>query len=192
VNSWNSFACCSAVRPDAGIRDRKLAPVASVRHLAHPQRGLALFRELAGIAQQIEQYLLEPHGVGGERTQVLLRFDDEAVLVLLGELSRRADDFIDEPSQINRLGIELELAGFDLREVQYLVDEAEEVGKADDGPVCRGCGIPAGAFGELVSCGADGPAGLYHLRCWTDERTKGPLRKPPLGQPGDSLDDLEM
>jgi hypothetical protein len=121
-----------------------------------------------------------------------LRFDDEAVLVLLGELSRRADDFIDEPSQINRLGIELELAGFDLREVQYLVDEAEEVGKADDGPVCRRCGIPAGAFGELVSCGADGPAGLYHLRCWTDERTKGPLRKPPLGQPGDSLDDLEM
>src|SRR5262249_44859550 len=35
---------------DAGIRDRKLDPVASVRHLAHPQRNLALLRELAGIA----------------------------------------------------------------------------------------------------------------------------------------------
>jgi hypothetical protein len=50
---------------------------------AHPQRDLALFRELAGIAQEIEQDLLEPHGVRGERTQVLLRFDDKAVLVLL-------------------------------------------------------------------------------------------------------------
>src|SRR5260221_8299572 len=56
------------------------------------------------------------------------RFDDEAVLVLLGELSRSADDLIDEPCQIHRLGIEFELAGFDLREVQYLVDEAKEVG----------------------------------------------------------------
>jgi hypothetical protein len=33
---------------DAGIRDRKLDPVASVRDLAHPQRDLALFRELTG------------------------------------------------------------------------------------------------------------------------------------------------
>jgi hypothetical protein len=57
-----------------------------------------------------------------------LRFDDEAVLVLLGELSGGADDLIDEPSQINRLGIEFELAGLDLGEVQYLVDEAKEVG----------------------------------------------------------------
>ena len=33
-----------------------------------------------------------------------------------------------KPGQIDPLGIELELAGFDLREVQYLVDEAKEVG----------------------------------------------------------------
>jgi hypothetical protein len=63
-----------------------------------------------------------------ERAQVLLRLDNEAVLVLLGELSRGADDLIDEPCQINRLGIEFELAGFDLRKIQYLVDEAKEVG----------------------------------------------------------------
>ena len=35
---------------------------------------------------------------------------------------------IDKPRQVNRLGIEFELAGLDLREVQYLVDEAEQVG----------------------------------------------------------------
>ena len=55
-------------------------------------------------------------------------FDNEAVLVLLGKPSRGADDLIDKPGQIHRLGIEFELAGFDLREVQYLVDEAKEVG----------------------------------------------------------------
>src|SRR5262249_20024578 len=51
---------------DAGIRDGKLDPVAAVRHLAHPQRDLALFRELTRIAQQIEQNLLEPQGVRSE------------------------------------------------------------------------------------------------------------------------------
>jgi len=35
------------------------------------------------------------------------------------------DDLIDKPGQIHRLGIEFELAGFDLREVQYLVDEPQ-------------------------------------------------------------------
>src|SRR5262249_5388360 len=41
---------------------------------------------------------------------------------------RGADHLIDKPGQINTLGIEFELAGFDLREVQYLIDEAQEVG----------------------------------------------------------------
>jgi hypothetical protein len=57
-----------------------------------------------------------------------LRFDDEAVLVLLGELPRSADDLIDKSYQIHKLGIEFELTGFDLGEVQNLVDEAKEVG----------------------------------------------------------------
>src|SRR5215469_7437665 len=51
----------------------------------------------------------------------------KAVLVLLGELARGADDFIDKPRQIDPLGIELELAGLDLREVENLVDEAQQV-----------------------------------------------------------------
>ena len=55
-------------------------------------------------------------------------FHDEAVLVLLGELSRGADDLIDKRCQVNRLEIEFELAGFDLGEVEHLVDEAKEVG----------------------------------------------------------------
>ena len=60
--------------------------------------------------------------------RVLLGLDHEAVLVLLGELSGRADDFVDKLGQVNGLGIEFELTGFDLREIQYLVDQAQEVG----------------------------------------------------------------
>src|SRR5262249_1037207 len=111
---------------DAAIRDRKLD--ASVPHLSYPQGDLAFFRELAGIAQEIEQNLLEPHGVCGERANVLLGFDDKAVLVLFGELSGGADDFIDKARQIHRLWIEFELSSFDLGEVEYLVDQAQEVG----------------------------------------------------------------
>src|SRR5262249_1159039 len=46
-------------------------------------------------------------------------------------------------------------------------------------PVCRRCGVPATEhYGALIECGHNGSAGLFHARCWTDERTKGPLRKP--------------
>jgi hypothetical protein len=79
------------------------------------------------IAQQIEQDLLEAHGVGGECAQVLLCLHGKPIVVLLGELSRGADDFIDKPDRIYRLGSELELTGFDLREVEDLIDEAQEV-----------------------------------------------------------------
>src|SRR5262249_15405018 len=68
------------------------------------------FVNLQGVAQEIEQDLLEPHRVRGERAQVLLRFDNEAVLVLLGELTGGADDLVDEAGQIHRLEIEFELA----------------------------------------------------------------------------------
>src|SRR5262249_9641390 len=82
---------------DATIRDRKLDPVASIRHLAYSQGDLALFRELAGIAQEIEQNLLEAHGVRVERTRVLPGFDNEAILILLGKLPCGANDLVDEP-----------------------------------------------------------------------------------------------
>ena len=46
---------------DTGIGDGKLDPVTAVRHLAHAQRDLALFRELTGVGaarQLIERILL--------------------------------------------------------------------------------------------------------------------------------------
>ena len=105
----------------------KLDPVAAVAHPARPQLDLALLRELAGIAQQIEQDLPQPHRVDGQSAEVLLRVDDQAVLVLLGELARGADHLFDQRCELHGLRIELKFPGFDLRQVEHLIDEAKQV-----------------------------------------------------------------
>jgi hypothetical protein len=107
VNSSNSFACCSAVMPMPAIGHGDLDPVASVDELSRPQRHLALLGEFAGIAQQVEQDLPQPHRVHGQRPEVVRGFDHEAVLVLLGELPRGTYDFVDQRRQIHGRGIDL-------------------------------------------------------------------------------------
>src|SRR5690242_7372189 len=86
------------------------------------------FVNLQALLKRLSRICLSRMGSAVSAPRVLLGFDSEAVLVLLGELSRGADNLVDKPRQIHGLGIEFELAGFDLREVQHLVDEAEEVG----------------------------------------------------------------
>src|SRR6516165_3987257 len=81
---------------NTGVSDRELDPVATVGDPARPQPDLAFLGELAGIAQQVEQYLPQPHGVHGQRAEVVLGVNDEAVLVLLGKLSSGADDLVDQ------------------------------------------------------------------------------------------------
>src|SRR5258707_2180989 len=47
---------------DAGVGDGKLDEVAAIAHLACRKLDLARFGEFAGIAEEIEQYLPQPHG----------------------------------------------------------------------------------------------------------------------------------
>jgi hypothetical protein len=71
-------------------------------------------------------------------------------------------------------------------------DAADESSRTTPEPVCKRCGVPAGAYGKLIACGPAGSAGLYHQRCWTEERTgRRTANKPALGPLGDSLDDLK-
>jgi hypothetical protein len=100
---------------NAGVSDRELNPVATVGDPSRPQPHLAFFGEFAGIAQQVEQNLSQPHGVYCQCAEVLLGVNDEAVLVLLGQLSGGADDLVDQWCKLHCLGIELELTGLDLR-----------------------------------------------------------------------------
>jgi hypothetical protein len=87
---------------DPGIGDSKLDPVASV------------LKRLSRICLSLMESALSAPTFSWASTM-------RRLWVLLGKLSRSTDDLIDKPGQINRLGIEFELAGFDLREVQYLV-----------------------------------------------------------------------
>jgi HD superfamily phosphohydrolase YqeK len=82
--------------PIPGIGDSELDEVAAIAHLACRKLDLAFLGELAGIAQQVEQDLPQPHGIHRQCAEVLLGVNDEAVLVLLSELARGADDLFDQ------------------------------------------------------------------------------------------------
>ena len=58
---------------------------------------------------------------------MFLALRDQAVLVLLGKRMRSTDDLMDQGGQGHGLRTKLELAGFDLREVEHFVYEAKEV-----------------------------------------------------------------
>ncbi len=98
-----------------------------MRNLAHSQNYAAVLRELAGVAQQIEKNLPNPHGVGFDGREIAWTFHGQAILVLLGERTCGADDFFDQRRNADALQIELQLPGFDLRQVEDLVDQPEEM-----------------------------------------------------------------
>jgi hypothetical protein len=71
MKSWNSLRLLVRGHSDAGIRNSKLDPNAPVPHLAHLERDFSLVRELARVAQQVEQNLFEPHRVCRERAELV-------------------------------------------------------------------------------------------------------------------------
>src|SRR5262249_36068611 len=115
LNSSNSFARCSGVMPmpvSETANSTKLLPLLTLRAASLTSPALvnlqALLRRLISIwRRRIGATVNAPRFVCG--------VNDEGVLVLLGKLSRSADDLVDEPGQINGFGIEFELTGFDLR-----------------------------------------------------------------------------
>src|SRR5215831_11558472 len=55
---------------NAGVSDRELDEPAAIAHLACRKLDLARFGELAGIAEEVEQDLPQPHGVHGQCAEV--------------------------------------------------------------------------------------------------------------------------
>src|SRR5215813_12864591 len=106
---------------NAGVGDGELDEAAAIAHLACRKLDFTLFGELASIAEEIEQYLPQPHGVHRQCAEVLLGVNDEAVLVLVGQLSGGADDLVDQRCKLHGLWVEFELSGLDLRQVEHLV-----------------------------------------------------------------------
>jgi hypothetical protein len=96
LNSSNSFGLLFRRHADPGVGDGELDEVAAIAHLVCRKLDLARFGEFAGIAEEVEQYLSQPHGVYGQSAEVLLGVNDEAVLVLLGKLSGGVDNILDQ------------------------------------------------------------------------------------------------
>ena len=89
-------------------------PVAAVPDPACPQLDLALLRELARIAQQIEQICRSRIGSTVTDAKVLLRVENQAVLVLLGKLARSANHLFDQWCELHGLRIEFKFPGLNL------------------------------------------------------------------------------
>ena len=104
----------------------------------------AFVGELAGVAQQVEKALLELGAVGVKRAERRRTDDFETVRV---RRRQRLDDrahLLDQTGEIDLFEIEVHLAGLDLRQIEDVVDQAEEMpaGIADLGEVGQKLVLP--------------------------------------------------
>ena len=127
VNSSNSFACCSGVMP---------TPVSETDSSIHWQPSATLrapslispsLVNLQALLNRLSKICRSRMGSTVSTPRFSWSFDDKLVVVLLSELTRGADDLVDQRRKLDGLRIEFELAGLDLGEIEHLVDEAEEM-----------------------------------------------------------------
>ena len=128
VNAWNSFAICSGVMP---------MPVSLTRNVIHSAPSTAsrltvsamvpLLGELAGVAEQVEQLCrtlvrsarMAPRSSAQWTTSVLAFFSTSGWTVVATSWIMLRD--------VERLQEEVHLAGLDLRQVEDVVDERQQV-----------------------------------------------------------------
>ena len=101
MNSSNSFACCSGVMPmpvSATASSIQSRPSATLRTRSATSPCLV---NLQALLNRLSRICRSRMGSTVQRAEVLLRLDDEAVLVLLGELARGADHLVDQRRQVH-------------------------------------------------------------------------------------------
>ena len=140
---WNASKisfCFSSGNADAGVghlegddggrvvEDRVLgAPAADGGR--HVQPHAALGGELERVRQQVLQHLLQPLGVGDHAAgEVLVDLDVERELAVFGLVPERPSDGLQQARGQDFLGIDRHRAGFDLRQVEDVADQVEQVG----------------------------------------------------------------
>src|SRR6185312_2283874 len=95
---------------------------------------LAALGELDGVADQVGQHLAQAAGIAGEAARQVRRdVGAEAQALLLGHLVEEVLDLFDDVAGVEGHHLQLDLAGLDLREIQDVVDDAEQrLGRAVD------------------------------------------------------------
>ena len=108
--TWNSIQSTGLVRiTERGKRDRPVP------------------RELAGIAEKVEQDLPHLGQIAVDRADLVGAAHHESVASLLGQRGDGRRDAIDHGPQLEGLEIERHLAGFDLGKIEDVVDQAEQM-----------------------------------------------------------------
>ena len=105
---------------DAGILDGKLRHLVAVFDL---QRHVTAVGELDGVGDQIDQHLAKPVLVRVDHVgQGLCREEAEGDALVGGLQPKHVDQLVEKLAQTHFLAIELEAAGFDLRDIEQTVD----------------------------------------------------------------------
>ena len=127
LNAWNSRPSCSSVMPmpvsETAKRTIGRSALEALRHQGQP----AVLGELAGVAQNVEQALLELGAVGAHAAEVVRRPDFERVAVLLGQRNDERAHLFEQRHDLDVFEIDVHPAGLDLRQIENVVDQAEQM-----------------------------------------------------------------
>src|SRR6202011_5118736 len=97
----------------------------------------AALGELVSVAQQVEQCLPDPCLVGLHDSDFWLAVDHQPVVVLGCQSFDGFDGVVDQRSDSELLDMDLHLASLDLRQIENIIDQAEEMPRGAQHPVER-------------------------------------------------------
>ena len=119
-----------------GERDDLLG-LAEHRMIGGPARGgkadsdghVAVGGELHGVGEQVLENLLQTLGVADhDARQIVGKFDVERQILVFGHVAEIAIDRVAQPGERNLLGIDGDGARLDLRQVENVVDQVQQIG----------------------------------------------------------------
>ena len=87
----------------------------------------AVLSELAAIAQNVEQALLELGPISADAAEVFSQTELKRIAVLLGERNDERANLFEQRDELDILEKDIHPAGFDLRQIENVVDQAEQV-----------------------------------------------------------------
>ena len=92
------------------------------------QRHTAALREFERVRQKILQHLLQPFQIGEDRLrQILIERDIELESLVVGHVLEIPADIIAQIAQPHFAGLHRHRAGLDLRQVENIVDQRQQV-----------------------------------------------------------------
>ena len=140
--------------PDAGVPEREVQDVQLFlgRLDVHGQDDFAALRELHRIVEEVQEHLAQPRLVADHRLRhLLVEHVGQVESLLRREGGHEVEGGLDAGAQVERLPLEIEPPGLDLREVEDVVDHRQQrlAARADHLGKTALLGVEVGAEQEL-------------------------------------------